>query len=160
GSGQLLASVTFEGESASGWQQAALAPPVAVDADTLYVASYHAPAGHYSFDGAYFGADRVNGPLTAPAAGGNGVFAYGAAGSFPPGPCNGTTYWVDVVLEAGPPAPNPPAVVSTVPASGAVGAAVAENVRAAFSKALDSASVSAATFTLRDAGGTLVSATV
>ncbi|MET0556822.1 MAG: DUF4082 domain-containing protein [Vicinamibacteria bacterium] len=158
--GQLLGSVTFENETASGWQTAALAAPVAVDADVVYVVSYHAPVGRYSFDGAYFGVDHVNGPLTAPAAGGNGVFAYGAASAFPTGTFNATNYWVDVVFEDGPPDPNPPTVVSTVPAAGAVGVAVAQDVRATFSKALDPASVGAATFTLRDAGGALVPAAV
>ena len=158
--GQLLASVAFDGETASGWQQASLAAPVAIDADAVYVASYHAPVGRYSFDGAYFGADHVNGPLTAPAAGGNGVFAYGTAGTFPAGTFNATNYWVDVVFEDGPPDPNPPTVTSTVPAAGAAGVAVSENVRATFSKALDPASVSADTFTLRDAGGAVVPATV
>jgi len=45
----------------------------------------------------------VNGPLTAPAsaaAGGNGVFAYGAAGAFPGNSFNATNYWVDVVFES------------------------------------------------------------
>lgn len=158
--GQLLASVTFEGETASGWQQAALASPVAIDADTVYVASYHAPAGRYSYDGAYFGADHVNAPLTAPAAGGNGVFAYGGAGSFPTGSFNATNYWVDVVFEDGPPDPNPPTVVSTVPVAGAAGVAVAADVRAAFSKAIDPASVNASTVTLADPNGALVAATV
>lgn len=160
GTGQLLASVAFADETASGWQQAALAAPVAIDADTPYVVSYHAPAGRYSFDGAYFGADRVSGPLTAPAAGGNGVFAYGAAGAFPSGTFNATNYWVDVVFEDGPPDPSPPTVVSTVPAAGAVGVAVSQDVRASFSKPLDPATVGAATFTLRDGGGALVPATV
>ena len=43
--GTLLASGTFTGESASGWQKLAFASPVAVTANTAYVASYYAPAG-------------------------------------------------------------------------------------------------------------------
>jgi hypothetical protein len=160
GTGQLLASVSFENETASGWQQAPLAAPVAIDADTPYVVSYHAPVGRYSFDGAYFGVDHVSGPLTAPAAGGNGVFAYGAGSSFPTGSFNATNYWVDVVFEDGPPDPGPPTVVSTVPSAGAVGVGVAQDVRATFSKPLDPASVGAASFALREAGGALVPATV
>jgi hypothetical protein len=46
-SGQLLASATFTGETASGWQQVNFAQPVALNKDTTYVASYFAPKGHY-----------------------------------------------------------------------------------------------------------------
>ena len=52
--GQLLASATFTNESASGWQQVNFSPPVPVSPGTTYVASYFAPNGHYSDDGAYF----------------------------------------------------------------------------------------------------------
>ena len=44
--GTLLASATFTGESASGWQQVNFATPVAITANTVYVASYHATVGH------------------------------------------------------------------------------------------------------------------
>ena len=43
--GTLLATVTFAGESATGWQTATSSPPVAVTAGTTYVVSYTAPAG-------------------------------------------------------------------------------------------------------------------
>ena len=42
--GQLLASGTFTGESASGWQELDFTSPVAVTAGTTYVASYHTSA--------------------------------------------------------------------------------------------------------------------
>ena len=47
-SGQLLATATFTGETASGWQQVNFATPVAINPNTTYVASYFAPKGHYS----------------------------------------------------------------------------------------------------------------
>ena len=47
---RLLATGTFTGETASGWQTLQFASPVAVTADTTYVASYFAPNGHYSAD--------------------------------------------------------------------------------------------------------------
>ena len=47
-SGTLLASATFTGESASGWQQVTFSTPVTIAANTTYVASYLAPKGHYS----------------------------------------------------------------------------------------------------------------
>ena len=46
--GAKLGSATFTGESASGWQQVNFASPVAVSANTTYVASYYAPNGRYS----------------------------------------------------------------------------------------------------------------
>jgi hypothetical protein len=97
-SGQLLATATFTGESASGWQQVNFATPVAITAGTVYVVSYFAPAGHYAYDAQYFGTAYDNPPLHA-LAGGNGVYAYGASSRFPntASVANGN-YWVDVVL--------------------------------------------------------------
>ena len=46
--GTRLAQATFQDESASGWQHVTFSSPVAVSANTTYVASYFAPAGHYS----------------------------------------------------------------------------------------------------------------
>ena len=43
--GQLLASGTFSGETASGWQELDFSSPVAVTAGTTYVASYHTSTG-------------------------------------------------------------------------------------------------------------------
>ena len=49
-SGTLLATATFSAESASGWQQVSFSSPVAITANTTYVASYFAPNGHYAVD--------------------------------------------------------------------------------------------------------------
>ena len=46
--GQQLATVTFTGESSSGWQTAAFSQPVDIAADTEYVAAYRTPTGVYS----------------------------------------------------------------------------------------------------------------
>ena len=65
-SGGLLARATFTGETATGWQQVTFSQPVAVTANTTYVASYHAPSGGYALDLLYFNtAAFTNGPLTA-----------------------------------------------------------------------------------------------
>ncbi len=48
GSGQLLATGTFSNESGSGWQQLNFSAPVAITANTTYVASYHTSSGYYS----------------------------------------------------------------------------------------------------------------
>ena len=101
--GQLLGTVTFSNETPSGWQQMYFQTPVAVSAGTTYVASYHTSSGFYSADGNYFANALTNGPLTALAsagAGGNGVYAYGSASSFPANTYNAANYWVDVLFQA------------------------------------------------------------
>ena len=109
--GTKLASATFSSETASGWQQVNFSTPVAITKNTVYVASYHANAGHYSIDSGYFTSTaHDNPPLHALAAngvsGGNGVYAYGATSVFPNLTYISTNYWVDVVfipLASGPP---------------------------------------------------------
>ena len=64
--GTLLATATFSGESASGWQTVSFSTPVTIAANTTYVASYFAPVGHYSADSNYFAGTGVdNAPLHA-----------------------------------------------------------------------------------------------
>ena len=100
-SGQLLATATFSNETASGWQQVTFSQPVAVKANTIYVASYHSN-GYYSADNYYFTVSgQTNGQLYAPStpeSGGDGVYNYGAS-SFPTNSYKGTNYWVDVVFQ-------------------------------------------------------------
>ena len=52
-SGALLASATFTSESGSGWQEVDFTSPVAITANTVYVASYHTDVGHYALDSQY-----------------------------------------------------------------------------------------------------------
>lgn len=94
--GKLLATGTFLNETASGWQTLIFANPIPITAGTTYVASYHSN-GSYASSSGYFVTDRVNGVLTAPAAG-NGLFTYGSGNLFPTGTYNGANYWVDVVM--------------------------------------------------------------
>ena len=122
-SGALLATATFSNETASGWQQANFSTPVAINANTVYVASYHTATGHYSYNSNYFtGAGRDTPPLHALAdgvSGANGVFAYGSAGSFPYSGWNGSNYWVDVVFNSASGADTvaPTVTAFTVPSS-------------------------------------------
>ena len=98
--GQLLATVTFTGETATGWQQANFASPIAITANTTYVASYHTQRATTRDDGSYFGNGIDNGPLHAladGAAAGNGVYMY-SAGRVPDPDIMSTNYWVDVVF--------------------------------------------------------------
>jgi hypothetical protein len=101
--GALLATVTFAGESASGWQEAALSTAVDVAANTIYVVSYYMPNGGYSVNSGFFaGGDITSGPLIGvgdSAASHNGLYRYGAGGGFPTDSYNASNYWVDVQFQ-------------------------------------------------------------
>jgi len=94
-----LATGTFIGETASGWQQVTFATPVAITANTTYVASYHTTVGHYSADQNFFTTTGVNNAPLEALPGNNGVYVYGPGGVFPSNSYNSTNYWVDVVLQ-------------------------------------------------------------
>jgi hypothetical protein len=127
-SGTLLASATFTGETASGWQQVNFLTPVQISANTTYVVAYLAPNGHYADDPYYFytppalGGNQLNSPpLHAVPAGDttiNGLYAYTTSSTFPTGTFNATNYWVDPVFT---PAASPGQVtgVSATPDAGA-----------------------------------------
>ncbi|NML18574.1 DUF4082 domain-containing protein, partial [Azohydromonas caseinilytica] len=105
--GTLLASATFVNETATGWQQVNFAKPVPIAANTVYVASYRAPRGHYASDELYFDQRGVDaGPLhllRRGESGGNGVYIYGGtAPKFPTSTYRATNYWVDVVFQLTP----------------------------------------------------------
>jgi len=95
-SGTLLARATFTGESSSGWQQVNFSSPVAITANTVYVASYFSPTGDFAVDRNYFNAAVNNPPLQALQDG--GVYNYGSSSAFPAGTFQGSNYWVDVVF--------------------------------------------------------------
>jgi hypothetical protein len=94
-SGQLLASVSFVNETASGWQQQSLATPVAVNANTVYVVTvntgntYYATT-HYAF------ANKILHLDLSSAVGSNGVF--GPPGRFPIESYESSNYFRDVVF--------------------------------------------------------------
>ena len=91
----MLATATFTGEGASGWQTVLFSNPVPVTAGTMYVASYHSNAGHYAVNRSYFMSSYTDGAITVPA--GGGVYAYGAS-SFPTQTYQASNYWVDVLF--------------------------------------------------------------
>jgi hypothetical protein len=98
--GTRLATATFNNETASGWQEVRFATPVAVSANTVYVASYFSPGGGYaSTTGFFTNAGVTTGPLTAlqnGVSGPNGIYRYG--GGFPADSWNASSYWVDVLF--------------------------------------------------------------
>ncbi len=159
--GQLLATATFTTETASGWQQANFAAPVAISAGVTYVASYFAPNGHFSTEQNYFSTEGIsNGPLHAiptGSAGGNGVFRYGATSGFPTLTYLNTNYWVDVVFRATPPLDSvAPTVVAFSPSASSTGVSVTTPVTITFSEAIDPTSVTAGTVKLIDSEMNLV----
>jgi len=100
-SGALLASATFTGESGSGWQQVNFSSPVAITANTVYVASYFSPTGDFPVDRNYFNAAVNNPPLQALQNGTsslNGVYNYGSSSAFPTSSFQASNYWVDIVF--------------------------------------------------------------
>lgn len=124
-SGSLLGTVTFTAESSSGWQSANFSSPIPVTANTTYVVSYYAPAGHYSVDGEYFLQSGVDNPplhaLADGVDGSNAVFTYGASGSFPTSTYRGGNYWVDVIFTSS----NTYKVSGMIQGPGGAGATVA-----------------------------------
>jgi len=161
--GTRLATATFSGETASGWQQVNFATPVAITANTTYVASYHTNTGNYALNDAYFLAGGVDSaPLHALANGVDGpnaVYVYGAS-AFPTSTFNGNNYWVDVVFNVPPSDTTPPTVTSVTPASGATLVSTATMVTATFSEAMNASTITTATVVLRDPSNTIVPATV
>ncbi len=141
--GVKLATVTFTGESATGWQQANFATPVNVTAGQTYVISYYAPNGRYAVTAGGFNAAVDNAPLHGLASGtdgANGVYRYGADGGFPTSSWNASNYWVDAVFL---PAADTtaPTVGSRGPAAGTTIAPVSSVITAGFSEAVQPTTV-------------------
>src|SRR5262249_37669241 len=123
--GTALASATFTGETASGWQQVNFASPVSISANTTYVASYHAPNGRYAEDDNYFTVSGVDNPPLHALANGvdgfNGVYAYGSGSVFPTNLWLAANYWVDVVFYNAVSDTQPPTAPTNLTATGGVG---------------------------------------
>ena len=160
--GTLLASVTFSGESPSGWQQANFSSAVAVAANTVYVASYHTSVGDYSDDQGFFASGVDSPPLHALAdgvSGFDGVYAYGPGSSFPNQGWNSSNYWVDVVFIPTN-TTTPPIVQSVAPVNGATGASLGTVVSVIFSESMTAATITGSSFFLHDSSGNLIPANV
>ena len=95
--GAKLASVTFAGETASGWQQANFSTPVAITANTIYVISYTTPNGRHAHD-QYYSWSNLSASSLHVSGSSPGVFTYGAGPLFPTSAWNDSNYWVDVIF--------------------------------------------------------------
>lgn len=93
--GSRLATASLSSETASGWQVIRFANAVSVTKGQRYVASYHAPQGHYAAAGRFFTTAYTRGDLTVPVNG--GVYRYGAS-AYPTSTYNSTNYYVDLAF--------------------------------------------------------------
>jgi hypothetical protein len=156
--GGVLGTATFTNETATGWQQVSFGSPIAISANTTYVASYFTPAGNYAADRPYFATNGVDVPplhaLMDGVDGPNGVYASG--GGFPTSSFQATNYYVDVVFNNS----NPPSVNAVSPTAGKADVASSTAVTATFSQPMNATTINTTTMSLRDSGGTLVPATV
>jgi hypothetical protein len=99
-----LASVSFTTETDSGWQQALFASPVAIAANTPYIASYFVPSGGYAADVNHFATTGVsNPPLQALVDGAvaDGLYLYSSASGFPVNSYQSIDYWADILFSPG-----------------------------------------------------------
>jgi uncharacterized protein DUF4082/N,N-dimethylformamidase beta subunit-like protein/type IX secretion system substrate protein len=106
--GTLLASGAFSGVPTAGWTEVPLTTPVAITANTIYVATYFSPTGFYTNTDNYFGSQVIHGPLVALAdsvTSPNGLFKYGTPTTYPTNAFEATNYWVDVVFGSSVPLP-------------------------------------------------------
>ncbi len=126
--GTKLAEATFGTETSSGWQTVSFASPVAISANTTYIASYYSPTGYYASTNPYFTTATTNGYLTALANGtdgSNGVYVYGTGGGFPINGYQSQNNWVDVVFVNNvAPDNTPPTINMTAPAAGTISGSV------------------------------------
>src|SRR5207302_168863 len=124
--GTLLATGTFSGETASGWQQMTFSAPVGISANTTYVATYHTNGALY-YSSNFFQTAGVDSPplhaLKDGVDGPNGIYGYGTG--FPTLTNAASNYWADVMFSAtgavGP--PSSAVAFSGTPQSAAVGTA-------------------------------------
>jgi hypothetical protein len=155
--GTQLASVTYQNESASGWQRQALGSPLTLNPGQVYTMSVGLNM-YYVNAKQGLGAPLSSGPATTLADGSNGSFNL-TAGSFPNQSWNATNYFVDGVFKLPTSPARTPAVTTRTPAAGATGVAVSTKVTATFNVGLDSSTVTTSSVTLK-AGTTAIPASV
>ncbi|MEZ0392009.1 MAG: DUF4082 domain-containing protein, partial [Pseudobdellovibrionaceae bacterium] len=110
--GALLASVTFPAGTASGWQQATLASPLSIAANTQYTVSVNTGAGYYVATNDGMASQISSGSLRS-VVGNNGV--YGPVGARPTNSYQNSNYFRDIVFVAdSSSSPSPAPVASTI----------------------------------------------
>jgi RHS repeat-associated protein len=139
----LLSSVTFTNETASGWQQAAFSTPVEVETGIVYTVSYFAPKGRYAATESFFGSTHDNAPLHASAV--NGIFRQPAKSPDYPHEFSDTStnYWVDVVFEenAGTADVTAPLVHLPTPSNNSTNFPIADTPTITFTESMDAETI-------------------
>lgn len=148
-SGDRLATANVTSESTAGWQTALFDQPVAITAGTSYIASYHAPAGRYSYTIGGLAAAADRSPLHTPA--GAGRYAYGTSA---PQATSNANYYVDPIFTIAP--GTPPVVTALSPADGATSVPIGSAITASFDQAIVPGT---ATLAVTDAAGHSVAGT-
>ncbi len=155
--GTVVATGTFTNETASGWQTLLFATPVAIQANTVYIASYHTTTGNYATTTGGFTSQLDVWPLHAPA-GNNGVYVYGGGNVLPTQSFNATNYWVDVIVNTKFVDTVNPAVTTVNPVPGSTGASFSNpNILANFNKNVAQSTIQ---FTVKDPSLNQVAGTV
>jgi WD40 repeat protein len=99
-SGQQIATGSVT-STAPGWQMLNFKAPIAISANTVYVASYHAPNGNYAVSSFGF-ANCINNQyihfLKDGEVGLNGLYKYADSTAFPTDSFQSSNYWVDVIF--------------------------------------------------------------
>ena len=156
-----MGTVTFSGESATGWQEAPFATPIAIAADTTYVASYHTTSGNYATGTSFAAAGVDNPPLHALQDGVDGAerrvpvrrrrgLSHGHVRLFElPGRRGASSRTMRRTRQR-------PTIVARVPSPGATGVATGTNITAQFNEPMAEATITASTVELRGPGRALV----
>ena len=151
--GTLLASVSFVGETGSGWQSQPLEPPLVVQPNTTYTVSVNI-GSHFPVTVNGLASSLVNGDISSVADGNNGVF--GTPGGFPTQSYQNSNYFRDIGFVADS-AGAPPTVIARSPQANAQGIAVNTGVSATFNKSVQQASIN---FKLTGPSNTMVPGTL
>jgi len=155
-SGARLATVTFTGETATGWQSATFSAAVPLVAGTTYVVSYTAPSGGYAVQqNAFASAGLASAPLAV--GGGFGVSpagVYGAAGTFPGSSYQWSSYYVDIAFTTVD--QTPMTISGQLPVAGATSVSTGTAVSVVLSKP---AATGTASLTLKTSAGASVAGT-
>ena len=99
--GSLLGSVVIPAGAPDAWNSALFASPIAIQANTTYVASTNIGGDqHYAFGAGGLASSISNGQHLSTVVGSNGVYS-ATAGTFPDQSFGDANYWRDVIFEAG-----------------------------------------------------------
>lgn len=163
--GILLAQATYTNETDSGWQQVNFGTPVAITANTTYVAVYYSDNGDYVANNYGQGSTGfLNTAISNPPLNGlknsasdpNGLYDYVSMPAFPTSSYNGSNYYIDAVFVTSIiPDVTAPIVSSVSPASGNTSAAVTGTITVTFSEEMDSVSLKSESFFLSNGSNTV-----